>query len=109
MTQKSMPYWTFAADPNANMRTQEALSVVDVLMAFAGFTETSCGATCRPKLLPLGSQSGAGAVLHLRGLWHPCAVPATAGCIVPNDLVLGCACLGPRHEPLVEPVSCAHG
>jgi hypothetical protein len=70
---------------------QEALSMADVLIAFAAFAETVVGGTCRPRLLPPASQSKSGAVLDLRGLWHPCAVPAPGGCIVPNDLVLGCA------------------
>lgn len=81
-------------------RAQEALSTADVLIAFAAFTETVVGATCRPRLLPPASRSGAGAVLDLRGLWHPCAVPAPGGCIVPNDLVLGCAAQAPFSSSL---------
>lgn len=79
------------------MCEQEALSSVDVLLAFAAFTY-SMEQTCRPTLLPPASRRGQGAVLELRGLWHPCAVPAggsgtgAEGHIVPNDLVLGAGC-----------------
>ena len=85
------PYWTLFTsllDPGRFM--QEALSTVDVLAAFGAFTETTVGDTCRPLILPAISQGGASAVLELRGLWNPCAVPLEAsGCIVPNDLSLG--------------------
>ncbi len=77
---------------------QEALSTVDVLAAFGAFTETTVGNTCRPLILPATSQGGAGAVLELKGLWNPCAVPLEAsGCIVPNDL-----CLGSRYTPFPQ-------
>ncbi|CAL8460672.1 g202 [Coccomyxa elongata] len=70
---------------------EEALSILDVLTAFAAFTETSSGEFCRPTVLPPASNSGTGAMLDLRGLWHPCAVPGGGDgtCIVANDLVLG--------------------
>ena len=74
---------------------------MDVLIAFAAFAESCCGGrTCRPTLLPPASQSseGSGAVLDLKGLWNPCAVPSHGGCIVPNDLTLG----GPGCETPVD-------
>lgn len=73
------------------MTKQEALSSVDVLTAFAAFTETSSGQTCRPTVLPAASRTGQRALLDLRGLWHPSAVPGggAGSCIVANDLVLG--------------------
>ena len=71
---------------------QEALSSVDVLIAFAAFTETTIGNTCRPLVLPAISQGGSSAVLELKGLWNPCAVSPDGGCIVPNDLTLGSRC-----------------
>ena len=82
---------------------QEALSTVDVLTAFAAFTETSAGQTCRPTVLPLASKSGRGAMLDLRGLWHPCAVPGggAGGCIVANDLVMGARCAAPHLKSLL--------
>lgn len=84
------------------MLWQEALSSVDVLMSFAAFTYTMGNSTCRPTLLPPASRSGGGALLELRGVWHPCAVPAGSGGgigveghIVPNDIVLGGWCVFP--------------
>ena len=65
---------------------------MDVLIAFAAFTETTIGNTCRPQVLPAMSQGGSSAVLELKGLWNPCAVPLDGGCIVPNDLHLGSRC-----------------
>ena len=84
-------YWTFFTSLLHHRRfMQEALSTVDVLAAFGAFTETTVGNTCRPLILPAIFQGGASAVLELKGLWNPCAVPLEAsGCIVPNDLSLG--------------------
>jgi hypothetical protein len=81
---------------------QKALSTVDVLIAFAAFTETTSGQTCRPAVLPPASKAGRGALLELRGLWHPCALPAggsaAGGCIVPNDLLLGSGWTAPLSK-----------
>ncbi len=65
---------------------------MDVLIAFAAFTETTIGSTCRPLVLPAISQGGSNAVLELKGLWNPCAVPLDGGCIVPNEFNLGSRC-----------------
>ncbi len=83
---------------------QEALSTIDVLTAFASFTETSNGQTCRPTVLPLASKAGRGALLDLRGLWHPCAVPGggAGGCIVVNDLVMGGRCAAAMYIDILH-------
>ena len=68
---------------------QGALSTVDVLCAFAAFSQTSDGRTCRPSFLEPGSGPSGGAVLDLRGLWHPSTVAGSGAGIIPNDLLLG--------------------
>lgn len=42
-----------------------------------------------------GSGAGGGALLDLRGAWHPCAFAAGGGAVIANDIVLGGA---PQEE-----------
>jgi hypothetical protein len=67
---------------------QSALSQLDVLGALAEFPVNAGGPTCRPEVLPPDEELGA-PMLHLEGMWHPCAVPGRGGAIVPNNLMLG--------------------
>ena len=64
---------------------QEALSTLDVLVAFAAFAASSSSPTCRPTLVP----STVGAILDLQQLWNPCAVAGGTGAVIPNDMALG--------------------
>ena len=68
------------------LNMQMAISSVDVMCSFAVFSLVSSGPSCRPSLVPKSSN---GAVMELKGLWHPCAVAIAGGSVVPNDLTLG--------------------
>uniref|UniRef100_A0A061S473 Dna mismatch repair protein msh6-2 n=1 Tax=Tetraselmis sp. GSL018 TaxID=582737 RepID=A0A061S473_9CHLO len=70
----------------------EAISTADVLLSFAWFASCAGGPCCRPQVLPPGSGAGGKAILDVRELWHPCAVPPDGGGggqVVPNDFALG--------------------
>ncbi|KAH8505280.1 hypothetical protein H0E87_012505 [Populus deltoides] len=70
-----------------------AINCIDVLRSFAVTASMSCGAMCRPVILP-GSKSisfcegEGGPVLKIKGLWHPYALGEN-GLPVPNDVFLG--------------------
>ncbi|KAK9867213.1 hypothetical protein WJX84_002119, partial [Apatococcus fuscideae] len=68
---------------------EAALSSVDVLIAFATFSQTAVGPTCRPEIIETGAATGGKAVLDLKGVWHPCVNAAVGRSVVPNDLQLG--------------------
>lgn len=70
-----------------------AINCIDVLRSFAVTASMSCGAMCRPVILP-GSKAisfcegEGGPVLKIKGLWHPFALGEN-GLPVPNDVFLG--------------------
>ena len=64
---------------------QEALSTLDVLVAFAAFAASCSSPTCRPALV----QPASGAILDFQQLWNPCAVAGGSGAVIPNDMALG--------------------
>ncbi|KAK9852353.1 hypothetical protein WJX84_008725 [Apatococcus fuscideae] len=79
----------FNAHANAYEAMEAALSSIDVLVAFATFSQTAAGPTCRPDIIDAGEDTGGKAVLDLRGVWHPCVNPAVGRSVVPNNLQLG--------------------
>ncbi|XP_031387597.1 DNA mismatch repair protein MSH7 [Punica granatum] len=71
-----------------------ATNCIDVLRSFTITATSSCGAMCRPLVLPqskhMGSaQGGKGPLLKISGLWHPYALGENGGQPVPNDILLG--------------------
>lgn len=71
-----------------------AISCIDVLRSFAIAAISSCGAMCRPIVLPPSKIKNSYMetmcpILSMRGLWHPYALSETGGMPVPNDVLLG--------------------
>ncbi|KAG9140348.1 hypothetical protein Leryth_018517 [Lithospermum erythrorhizon] len=73
-----------------------AINCVDVLRSFAVNANFSSGAMSRPNILPLSRPSQLhqeslfeGAILHMKGLWHPYALSESGLLPVPNDVNLG--------------------
>lgn len=72
-----------------------ALNCVDVLNSFAMVASLCRGSTCRPNIVRVdchytdSCQAKRGAILKLKGLWHPYAVTETDRTLVPNDIHLG--------------------
>lgn len=71
-----------------------AINCVDVLRSFAATTKFSCGAMCRPTILPASKSSDSslgsnGPTLQMRGLWHPFALGDDGQLPVSNDVYLG--------------------
>ncbi|CAI5485951.1 unnamed protein product [Closterium sp. Naga37s-1] len=80
----------------------DSLARFDILLAFADVSQTAAagaaggagggvggaGPMCRPTFVAAGkgSGSGGGSTFHARGLWHPFAVGAGGGVVVPNDV-----------------------
>lgn len=70
-----------------------AINCIDVLRSFAVTASMSCGAMCRPVILPDSKsisfcEGEGGPVLKIKGLWHPFALGEN-GLPVPNDVFLG--------------------
>jgi DNA mismatch repair protein MSH6 len=70
-----------------------AINCIDVLRSFAVTASMSCGAMCRPVILPDSKsisfcEGEGGPVLKIKGLWHPFALGENA-LPVPNDVFLG--------------------
>ncbi|KAJ6407101.1 hypothetical protein OIU84_010586 [Salix udensis] len=70
-----------------------AINCIDVLRSFAVTASMSCGAMCRPDILPDSKsisfcEGKGGPVLKIKGLWHPFAL-GESGLPVPNDVFLG--------------------
>ncbi|KAH9330915.1 hypothetical protein KI387_003023, partial [Taxus chinensis] len=76
-------------------RIVDAISCIDVLLAFAISANSSNGPTCRPVLVSLQTDGGTfrgekeRSVLIMKGLWHPYAVGGQGGMVIPNDVELG--------------------
>lgn len=68
----------------------ENLSQIDVLVSFCVSTDGANGPTCRPKFVSNFSTAKGGAVLKIKGLWHPFAAGGHCGIFVRNDVELGC-------------------
>ncbi|KAL1563396.1 Mismatch repair protein msh3 [Salvia divinorum] len=70
-----------------------AINCIDVLRSFAMSAISSCGAMCRPNVLPHSNISNSfmvtNPILHMEGLWHPYALDENGGAPVPNDIILG--------------------
>ncbi|XP_059638111.1 DNA mismatch repair protein MSH7 [Cornus florida] len=71
-----------------------AINCIDVLRSFAVTANFSCGAMCRPVILPHTNsmtfcQETSGPILKIKGLWHPFALGENGGLPVPNDICLG--------------------
>ncbi|KAF8393339.1 hypothetical protein HHK36_021581 [Tetracentron sinense] len=88
-----------------------ALSCIDVLRSFAVTANSSCGAMCRPIILPAHTKSMTlcqetrGPILQIKGLWHPYVIGDNGGIPVPNDIHLGenSTCYCPRTLLLTGP------
>ncbi|KAL7093523.1 hypothetical protein ACP275_11G045500 [Erythranthe tilingii] len=71
-----------------------AINCIDVLRSFAISAISSCGAMCKPTVLPHSkfanpSTDATCPILRLKGLWHPYALSESGGLPVPNDIYLG--------------------
>lgn len=71
-----------------------AINCIDVLRSFAISAISSCGAMCRPKVLPHSNVANSfmettSPILHMKGLWHPYALGENGEPPVPNDILLG--------------------
>lgn len=71
-----------------------AINSIDVLRSFAMSAISSCGAMCRPKVLPHSIITNAlmettSPILYIKGIWHPYALGVNGATPVPNDIILG--------------------
>ncbi|KAI3446975.1 hypothetical protein Pfo_003640 [Paulownia fortunei] len=71
-----------------------AINCIDVLRSFAISAISSCGAMCRPVVLPRSKFANSFMetmcpILHMKGLWHPYVLGENGGLPVPNDIHLG--------------------
>ncbi|KAL2479725.1 DNA mismatch repair protein MSH7 [Abeliophyllum distichum] len=71
-----------------------AINCVDVLRSFAVTAISSCGAMCKPMILPHSKSTNlceetTDPILKMKGLWHPYTLGENGGLPVPNDIHLG--------------------
>lgn len=71
-----------------------AINCIDVLRSFAVTTISSCGAMCKPMILPHSKSTNlceetTGPILKMEGLWHPYTLGQNGGLPVSNDIHLG--------------------
>ncbi|XP_022882429.1 DNA mismatch repair protein MSH7 isoform X2 [Olea europaea var. sylvestris] len=72
----------------------QAINCIDVLRSFAVTTISSCGAMCKPMILPHSKSTNlceetTGPILKMEGLWHPYTLGQNGGLPVSNDIQLG--------------------